>query len=131
MLARMGLVSYEITDDSLDEDDLEEGELSDSDDDDHNGQVDNGSIDKFQYQCNGQQSPPEITQITSDANCIICGSDQIKYKCPGCMLRTCSLPCIKDHKIRFTCTGERDRLKFVKIDSYGDNQFLDGNDYCC
>jgi len=37
-----------------------------------------------------------------------------KYKCPGCSARTCSLPCVKRHKLRADCTGKRDPTKFMK-----------------
>lgn len=31
-------------------------------------------------------------------NCEICNENQSKYTCPKCLLRTCSLECIKKHK---------------------------------
>lgn len=37
-----------------------------------------------------------------------------KYTCPGCTARTCSLPCVKKHKQRASCSGKRDPTKYVK-----------------
>ena len=41
-------------------------------------------------------------------------TNEPKYKCPGCSARTCSLPCVKRHKLRADCTGKRDPTKFIK-----------------
>src|ERR1700759_5734406 len=37
-----------------------------------------------------------------------------KYRCPRCGARTCSAACIKVHKERAMCSGERDRAKYLK-----------------
>ncbi len=33
--------------------------------------------------------------------------DVDKYKCPACGIRTCSLPCVNNHKRVTGCTGKR------------------------
>ncbi|KAI1179849.1 hypothetical protein F4777DRAFT_401882 [Nemania sp. FL0916] len=48
--------------------------------------------------------------------CIICRTDSPKYKCPRCEARTCSLPCVKKHKIWSSCNGERDATVYVTLD---------------
>ena len=37
-----------------------------------------------------------------------------KYLCPRCSTRTCSLPCIKRHKLWAQCNGVRDPAAYVK-----------------
>ncbi|KAK3314638.1 hypothetical protein B0H66DRAFT_316696 [Apodospora peruviana] len=45
--------------------------------------------------------------------CSICHANPQKYKCPGCGARTCSLPCIKKHKLRTDCTGRHDPAAYI------------------
>ncbi|ORX74504.1 hypothetical protein DL89DRAFT_264364 [Linderina pennispora] len=47
-----------------------------------------------------------------------------KYKCPGCMARTCSAACSKEHKQETGCSGQRDRTKFVKRAEYDANTLM-------
>lgn len=44
--------------------------------------------------------------------CGTCGA-AARYTCPGCGVRTCSLPCVQAHKEASGCTGVRDRTKLV------------------
>jgi len=46
--------------------------------------------------------------------CHTCDQHPAKYTCPGCGRKTCSLTCVKEHKVRFSCTGKRGRTEFVK-----------------
>jgi len=57
----------------------------------------------------------------SRPNCEECGKNPWKYKCPGCGLRSCGLPCVKAHKERTQCTGKRNRAQFVPISQFDDN----------
>ncbi|VDK87352.1 unnamed protein product [Litomosoides sigmodontis] len=41
--------------------------------------------------------------------CDLCRKDLWKYRCPRCAFRTCSLPCSKEHKTKYDCSGERDK----------------------
>ncbi|KAL3984647.1 HIT zinc finger family protein [Acanthocheilonema viteae] len=41
--------------------------------------------------------------------CDLCHKDSWKYRCPRCSFRTCSLPCSKEHKTKYDCSGERDK----------------------
>ncbi|PIA18655.1 hypothetical protein COEREDRAFT_38524, partial [Coemansia reversa NRRL 1564] len=71
----------------------------------------------------GLESTPEApTSATSI--CEQCGGTSVKYKCPGCMVRTCSLTCSKDHKIKTGCSGQRDRVGFVKRADYDANTMM-------
>ncbi|KAH8175657.1 HIT zinc finger domain-containing protein [Sarocladium implicatum] len=46
--------------------------------------------------------------------CAICHVSPPKYKCPRCNIQTCSLGCIKKHKVWSECSGERDATAYVK-----------------
>lgn len=59
--------------------------------------------------------------------CCICSNQEFKYRCPGCQLKTCSLDCCKQHKIRFNCNGIRDKTKYVKISDFDQSTFISGN----
>ncbi|KAI0205692.1 hypothetical protein F4808DRAFT_409935 [Astrocystis sublimbata] len=48
--------------------------------------------------------------------CTICRIQEPKYKCPRCQARTCSLPCVKKHKMWSSCNGERDPTVYVGLD---------------
>ncbi|GLT62875.1 hypothetical protein SLA2020_354780 [Shorea laevis] len=55
------------------------------------------------------------------AFCEECKNHTSKYKCPGCSLRSCSLPCVKAHKQRTGCNGKRNMTKFVPLSEFDDN----------
>ncbi|GLT32148.1 hypothetical protein SLA2020_068350 [Shorea laevis] len=55
------------------------------------------------------------------AFCEECKNHPSKYKCPGCSLRSCSLPCVKAHKQRTGCSGKRNMTKFVPLSEFDDN----------
>ncbi|KAF7842948.1 Box C/D snoRNA protein 1 [Senna tora] len=56
--------------------------------------------------------------------CEECKSNPSIYKCPGCSIRSCSLPCVKAHKQRTGCTGKRNQTQFVPISQFDDNLLL-------
>jgi hypothetical protein len=45
--------------------------------------------------------------------CPICFVSPPKYCCPRCSMRTCSLKCSQDHKVRASCSGVRDPAKYI------------------
>ncbi|TYI41466.1 hypothetical protein ES332_A01G023700v1 [Gossypium tomentosum] len=57
-------------------------------------------------------------------DCEECKKKASKYKCPGCCLRTCSLPCVNAHKQRTGCTGKRNITSFVPLSRFDDNLLL-------
>ncbi|KAK8639885.1 hypothetical protein V6N13_138251 [Hibiscus sabdariffa] len=59
-----------------------------------------------------------------DGNCEECKQKASKYKCPGCCLRTCSLPCVNSHKQRTGCNGKRNITSFVPLSKFDDNLLL-------
>ncbi|PNY00443.1 box C/D snoRNA protein 1 [Trifolium pratense] len=56
--------------------------------------------------------------------CGECKSNPSKYKCPGCSIQSCSLPCVKAHKLRTGCTGKRNQTQFVHISKFNDSILL-------
>ncbi|XP_073400503.1 box C/D snoRNA protein 1 [Dendrobates tinctorius] len=60
----------------------------------------------------------------SSYSCETCGSDEAKYKCPRCLKYSCSLPCVKKHKVDIACSGVRDKTAFVPLSTFGDLHLL-------
>ncbi|KAM0010347.1 putative Zinc finger, HIT-type [Helianthus debilis subsp. tardiflorus] len=68
--------------------------------------------------------PPQPSSPSSK-HCDECKTNEFKYKCPGCSVRSCSLPCVKAHKQRTGCTGKRQQLtEFVPLSKFDDNLLL-------
>lgn len=47
------------------------------------------------------------------ANCDVCLKESSKYKCPSCGTQSCSLQCVKSHKVTKKCLGTVDPAKFL------------------
>jgi len=58
--------------------------------------------------------------------CSTCKVELSKYKCPGCSARSCSITCVKEHKVQTGCTGRRNRAAFIPISSFTENDYADG-----
>jgi len=71
---------------------------------------------------NTEEKPPKPK--LKRPTCEMCDKEESKYTCPGCTLMTCSLPCVKAHKVKLNCTGERDKTAFVDMSQYGDLNLL-------
>lgn len=70
-------------------------------------------------------NPPMEPPESSSKFCEECKTNTFKYKCPGCSVRSCSLPCVKDHKQRTGCTGKRQQhTAFVPLSQFDDNLLL-------
>ncbi|KAI8892606.1 hypothetical protein BC833DRAFT_653565 [Globomyces pollinis-pini] len=52
--------------------------------------------------------------------CCVC-QKKPKYTCPGCSLKSCSLDCVKQHKVLTSCDGVRDKVAFVPRSKYNIN----------
>ncbi|XP_068098546.1 box C/D snoRNA protein 1 [Hyperolius riggenbachi] len=57
-------------------------------------------------------------------SCEMCGTEEAKYKCPRCMKYSCSLPCVKKHKMDAACSGVRDKTAFVSLNRFSDLHLL-------
>ncbi|KAK2785980.1 hypothetical protein FQN53_007083 [Emmonsiellopsis sp. PD_33] len=56
----------------------------------------------------------ESNELSLSELCTICHINPPKYKCPRCLTSTCSLPCVKRHKIWSQCSGVRDPAAYLK-----------------
>ena len=52
-----------------------------------------------------------------------CGKES-KYCCPRCKKRTCSLECVKAHKVENDCSGVADKASFVKLSDFDNIQMI-------
>nr|XP_037269453.1 box C/D snoRNA protein 1-like isoform X1 [Rhipicephalus microplus] len=59
----------------------------------------------------------------SSRTCLQCGKPS-KYCCPKCSARSCSLPCVKQHKKIGECDGVRDKTAFIPLDGFTDLDLL-------
>lgn len=61
--------------------------------------------------------------------CSICIEKDAKYTCPACNTKTCSVECVKRHKLRLECSGEVDPTKFVPNKDLSSSPALVNRDY--
>jgi len=53
--------------------------------------------------------------------CDSCDNEDGRYCCPSCDRRSCSVNCVKQHKLQYGCTGKRARTDFVPIEKFDDS----------
>lgn len=58
------------------------------------------------------------------ASCDVCETEEAKYRCPSCMKHTCSLACVKQHKMVSGCCGVRDKTAFVPLAEFNEINML-------
>jgi hypothetical protein len=56
--------------------------------------------------------------------CSMCHQNPIKYTCPRCSTRTCSLSCCLVHKKTLNCNGQRDKTSFKSLNTMNDLDLL-------
>ena len=61
---------------------------------------------------------------TLDMKCQVCSQEAFKYKCPQCVIRTCSLPCVKKHKAESGCSGIRNKTEYVSVKNFTEMNLL-------
>jgi len=67
----------------------------------------------------------EIEEKLQKEKCQICKLNEYKYICPKCFYKTCSVICVKSHKKRFGCDGQRDKFKKVNCQNdYNEKVFF-------
>ena len=59
-------------------------------------------------------------------DCAICKEATAKYKCPACLMGTCSLDCVQAHKKSTGCTGKRPRSDNVSVRNFTDSVLYKG-----
>ena len=73
---------------------------------------------------NQDESEEEETKEVPKILCEICKKEEYKYNCPKCSIKTCSVKCVKAHKNKYGCDGEKDKFKLVtKQDDYNEQVF--------
>ncbi|CEI92129.1 hypothetical protein RMCBS344292_06400 [Rhizopus microsporus] len=71
---------------------------------------------------------PSVNGQTSK-ECEICHTEDWKYTCPRCLIHTCSVPCVKKHKLDTQCSGERDKTAYVPLKSYNESTMMSDYTY--
>lgn len=61
-----------------------------------------------------------------DTICEGCQEKPSKYKCPGCSIRSCSLPCVKAHKLSTGCNGKKQLTQIIPLSKFDDNLLISG-----
>ncbi|KAM5322898.1 box C/D snoRNA protein 1 isoform 1-T2 [Glossophaga mutica] len=69
-------------------------------------------------------SPVGSKRKLAMSRCETCGTEEAKYRCPRCMRYSCSLPCVKKHKVELTCNGVRDKTAYVSIQQFTEMNLL-------
>jgi hypothetical protein len=62
-------------------------------------------------------------------DCQVCKELPSKYTCPNCEWKTCSLKCVKAHKILIGCTGIKKKTKYVPILNYSAKTMVNDLNY--
>ncbi|KAF7724168.1 hypothetical protein EC973_001240 [Apophysomyces ossiformis] len=57
-------------------------------------------------------------------DCEQCHTNPWKYKCPRCHIRTCSLDCVKQHKVEKDCSGERSKTHYISMQQYSESNMM-------
>ncbi|KAI5965294.1 BCD1 [Candida pseudojiufengensis] len=65
----------------------------------------------------------------SVGKCAICQTNQFKYTCPACEIKSCSLNCYKTHQAQTSCTGKIDNTKFINQEELSRNPNHLNRDY--
>uniref|UniRef100_A0A8B9EUN5 Box C/D snoRNA protein 1 n=1 Tax=Anser cygnoides TaxID=8845 RepID=A0A8B9EUN5_ANSCY len=58
------------------------------------------------------------------SRCETCSEEEAKYRCPRCMKYSCSLSCVKKHKLALSCNGVRDKTSFISVNEFTDLNLL-------
>jgi len=53
--------------------------------------------------------------------CEVCAAGAAKYKCPRCVVQTCSLACVRRHKAEQECSGVRNKAEHRSLTDFTDN----------
>lgn len=92
------------------------------------------------------QIDPEIVQVEQDQPaqppkvltaeemriaklCQTCQKDDWKYTCPRCLVHSCSLTCVLQHKKEANCSGIRDKTSYVPLREYNESHMMSDYTY--
>ncbi|XP_048395379.2 box C/D snoRNA protein 1 [Stegostoma tigrinum] len=71
-----------------------------------------------------EQHRAPVKRKISLTGCETCGGAEAKYKCPRCLIYSCSLPCVKKHKAVDGCNGVRDKTAFTPLSHFNEMHLL-------
>lgn len=58
--------------------------------------------------------------------CELCCLEEAKYRCPCCGVKSCSLPCVRQHKLDTGCSGIRNRTLYKPLSQFTELDLLSG-----
>ena len=89
-----------------------------------NKKINNKDTEDINNKDNSSQSEEENSKDIPKILCEICKKEEYKYNCPKCSIKTCSAKCVKAHKNKYGCDGEKDKFKLVsKQEDYNEQVF--------
>jgi len=71
-----------------------------------------------------EEERPELEELEDEGfvslkpdkeKCQVCFQNEYRYKCPGCLTKTCSLTCVNEHKVLKECDGKYHHEKFISL----------------
>lgn len=69
-------------------------------------------------------SPSSFILPMESKKCFVCQQNPVKYTCPRCSRRTCSLACCLTHKKTLHCNGQREKTAFKSLETMTDLDLL-------
>lgn len=57
----------------------------------------------------------------------MCRFDAVKYSCPRCEVKTCSISCVNRHKQELECDGKKHETGIKELEKFSDNDTSQGN----
>uniref|UniRef100_A0A8C2Y935 Box C/D snoRNA protein 1 n=1 Tax=Coturnix japonica TaxID=93934 RepID=A0A8C2Y935_COTJA len=85
---------------------------------------DRGPVRGAQTGIRGKSGRRNERLLSASFRCETCGEEEAKYRCPRCMKYSCSLLCVKKHKVALSCSGVRDKTAFVSVTEFTDLNLL-------
>ncbi|OBZ90192.1 Box C/D snoRNA protein 1 [Choanephora cucurbitarum] len=74
--------------------------------------------------------PPMTEEEARQAKlCQLCQLRDWIYTCPRCLIHTCSVECVKQHKQNSTCSGVRDKTSYVSLQKYTESNMMSDYTY--
>ncbi|KAI8378490.1 hypothetical protein BD560DRAFT_297507, partial [Blakeslea trispora] len=61
--------------------------------------------------------------------CQLCQTHNWIYTCPRCLIHTCSVDCVKQHKQNSECSGVRDKTSYVSLQKYTESNMMSDYTY--
>jgi len=76
-----------------------------------------------------EQCRKEPSKVSGRCRHVWCNwMERRQYCCPGCFVKTCSVECVRAHKLARDCDGRRKRSDFVALNNFTDENMWSGNE---